>query len=73
VLVVEVMSKGDVEDEGEETGAETETDGDVEEGGESSWSEEGENDMDVARVYEGTILQLGEALASKTGYDAGDG
>jgi len=71
VLVVEVMSR---EDEGESR-AETENETDVDMSSvdrESAWDEDDEHlNMDVARVYERTIVQLGEALRTSTGYDAG--
>ena len=77
VLIVEVMSKEpEMESEaGEETGTETgaETDAmsvDVH----SAWDGvEDKHDMDVARVYEGTIIQLNELLGNGTGCDAGVG
>jgi len=74
VLIVEVMSKGEVEAEDESiTESGTETDAmsiDME----SAWdADEDKHNMDVARVYEKTILQLGELLENKTGYDADSG
>jgi hypothetical protein len=75
VLVVEVMSEEagvEVERDGpEESGAETDA---MSIGAESAWGLEDEkHNMDVARVYEATIMQLGELLNSKSGYDAGFG
>ncbi len=75
VLIVDIMSKEvEIESEvGYETGTETgaETDGmsvDVH----SAWDGvEDKHDMDVARVYEGTIIQLNELLGNGTGYEAG--
>ncbi|TAQ90873.1 hypothetical protein B7494_g803 [Chlorociboria aeruginascens] len=80
VLIVEVMSKeldievdqasknGDIDHDAEmeiETEAESRA-------GESVWNEEDEMlNMDVARVYEKTIVQLGELLGSVSDYDAG--
>jgi hypothetical protein len=41
---------------------------------ETTWdADEDPHDMDVARVYEATITQLGTLLENKTGYDAGSG
>jgi len=79
VRVVEVMGglKRPVEDAsetseeiGEETEVETETD--IE--GASTW--DGEDDghnMDVARVYENTLVQLGKSLSGSGGYDVSGG
>lgn len=72
VMVVEVMGKEtEDEHEGDESGAETDaTDVDME----SAWDPaEDKHNMDVARVYEGTILALGEHLESQTNYDVGSG
>jgi hypothetical protein len=42
--------------------------------GESTWDvDEDSHSMDVARVYEATITQLGEVLEDKTSYDASSG
>jgi hypothetical protein len=75
VTVVEVMGK-EIEEEydGEgmdESGAEADaTDVDME----SAWdADEDRHNMAVARVYEVTILALGEHLESMTGYDVGSG
>jgi hypothetical protein len=74
VLIVQVMS-GEVEEEedevdGSQSGVETETDVDMD--AESAWDEDEEgHNMDVARVYEGTIVQLGKLLDGETGYDPG--
>jgi Subunit 11 of the general transcription factor TFIIH len=69
VLIVDVMSQDpEVErDEPEESGTET----DAMSIDESGYGIEDEHDMDVARVYEGTIVQLGELLGN--GFDAGSG
>ena len=69
VLVVEVMNRpGDTEDDEDDYGTE---DGDVTETGDETdgpgqvgiWAEDDERlHMDVARVYENTLVQLGETL-----------
>ncbi len=80
VLIVEVMSKealadipGSTDTDGnEQTGTDTDMDtayGDSE----SAWDDELNHDMDVALVFEKTIVQLGESLESSTGYDVGGG
>jgi hypothetical protein len=80
VLVVDVMSKeGSADnpdpvdtDTNEQTGTDTDMDaayGD----NESAWGDERSHDMDVARVFERTIVQLGESLGNSTGYDVGGG
>ncbi|KFY26793.1 hypothetical protein V493_03879, partial [Pseudogymnoascus sp. VKM F-4281 (FW-2241)] len=79
VVVVEVMGReGEVEDE-DETGTvvgtedeATTTDG--ERDTEMGWDEdeaESANEMDVAKVYENTIVRLDEALNRGTAYDVG--
>lgn len=73
VQVVEVMSKEpDVIREvgDDETGTETDASA-MSVDAASAWDDEDEgHNMDVARVYEATILQLGELLGSGTSYDA---
>lgn len=80
VLIVEVMSKEGLVDNtdpvdtdtNEQTGTDTDMDaayGD----NESAWDDERSHDMDVARVFEKTIVQLGESLGSSTGYDVDAG
>lgn len=74
VVVVEVMGReGEVEDEGS-VATETEDDATTD-GGDTQmgWDEE-ESDlhnMDVAKVYENTIVRLDEALNRGTAYDVG--
>lgn len=69
VLVVEVMSK-EVEPERENSESGVETDA-MSVDRESTWdADEDAHEMDVARVYEATITQLGEMLENKTSYDA---
>lgn len=76
VQIVEVMSKEVPDEETEaETGDETdvdagETDADTTMGGGWDDDENDEHNMDVARVYEKTLVQLGEALSWGTVYDA---
>ena len=78
VLIVEVMSKEVLADNpdpvdtdtNEQTGTDTDMNtayGDYE----NSWDDERCHDMDVARVFEKAIVQLGESLGSSTGYDVG--
>lgn len=69
VLVVEVMNRpGDTEDDedyyGTEDGDETETGDETDGPGQVGiWAEDDERlHMDVARVYENTLVQLGETL-----------
>jgi hypothetical protein len=70
VLIVEVMSS-EVEIERVDGESGTETDA-MSIDRESTWdADEDVHYMDVARVYEATITQLGELLENKTGYDAG--
>jgi hypothetical protein len=80
VLIVEVMSKEGLTDlsdpvdtdTNEQTGTDTDIDtayGDTE----SGWDDEQDYHMDVARVFEKTIIQLGESLGSSTGYDVSGG
>ena len=71
VLIVEIMSNEAEEerDDPEKSGAETDA---TSVDDESAWGLDDEkHNMDVARVYEATITQLGELLSSKSGYDAG--
>jgi hypothetical protein len=79
VLIVDIMSRErendehgtDTTDRSEQTATDTEADSYTD--NESTWGgEEGrEHDMDVARVFEKTIVQLGESLKDNTGYDVG--
>jgi len=75
VMVVEVMGK-EIEEE-TENGVDvsgTETDASMDMDMESAWDpEDDKHQMDVARVYEATILALGEQLESKTAYDVSSG
>ncbi|PQE21082.1 meiotic recombination DMC1 protein [Rutstroemia sp. NJR-2017a WRK4] len=70
VLIVDVMSnepEAGTERE-EETGAETTDEDGMELDGEGAWDEdESGYEMDVARVYEHTIVQLGEVLGHEPG------
>ncbi|KFY56869.1 hypothetical protein V496_06615, partial [Pseudogymnoascus sp. VKM F-4515 (FW-2607)] len=75
VVVVEVMGReGEVEDEG---GLAAETEDDMTDGGDAQmdWDEDEDesalHDMDVAKVYENTIVRLDEALNRGTAYDVG--
>lgn len=70
VVVVEVMNRGgEVESElPEESGMETDVNMSA---GESAYGLDDEHDMDVARVYEGTIVQLGEVLGNAFEFGAG--
>jgi len=72
VIVVEVMSK-EIEVEEEEEGVdESVAETDVDMDAESAWDpDEEKHNMDVARVYEGTIVQLGRLLEAETSYDTG--
>ncbi|RDL38978.1 Uncharacterized protein BP5553_03318 [Venustampulla echinocandica] len=75
VLVVEVMSNPQPPGMGfpEESGVDTT---DAGSGGDASgaWTdEEDKHDMDVARVYERTIVQLNEVLVSETAFHTGSG
>jgi hypothetical protein len=80
VLIVDVMSgeresddhRADTTDQSEQTGTDTEMESAYTDN-ESAWTGEEErgHDMDVARVFEKTIVQLGEALKGSTGYDVG--
>lgn len=74
VVVVEIMSRiveEGPEDEVEDSGMETDATSTYME---STWdADEDNHNMDVARVYEATILALGEHLESKTAYDVGSG
>jgi hypothetical protein len=65
VLIVDVMTKGsEVEEEDvEESVVETDV-----EAGTSVDAEEQKFEMDVARVYEQTIMQLGERLDGNGGF-----
>ncbi|KFY40270.1 hypothetical protein V494_03594 [Pseudogymnoascus sp. VKM F-4513 (FW-928)] len=75
VIVVEVMGReGEVEDEDEGSmAAGTEDDGTDGEG--MGWDENEDeselHNMDVAKVYENTIVRLDEALNRGTAYDVG--
>jgi hypothetical protein len=72
VLVVEVMSR-EVELEKEDAESDMDTDA-MSVDRESTWDDdEDPHDMDVARVYEATITQLGVFLENKTDYDDGSG
>jgi len=80
VLIVEVMSKEGLADTTDSIDAhandKTATDTDMDdtyEDNESTWDDERSHDMDVARVFEKTIVQLGESLGSSTGYDVSCG
>jgi hypothetical protein len=68
VLIVEVMSKEvELEREDEESGMDTDT---TSIDRDTIWDiDEDVHDMDVARVYEATMTQLGGALEKKTDYD----
>ncbi|KAL7928351.1 hypothetical protein V8C35DRAFT_243143 [Trichoderma chlorosporum] len=73
VLMVEVMSSGEQEEE-EDDEDEEDGDGDETEGGESydaggqSWDiEEDELHLDAARIYENTIVHLGKRLGDSLG------
>ncbi|PNP60046.1 hypothetical protein THARTR1_00070 [Trichoderma harzianum] len=73
VLMVEVMSSGEQEEE-EDDEDDDEDDGDETEGGESydaggpSWDiDEDELHLDVARIYENTIVHLGNRLGDSLG------
>lgn len=70
VLVVEIMSKEvEIEKDDEESG--TDIDG-IDTDMDSAFDvDENVHDMDVARVYEATITQLGGMLENTTSYDAG--
>ena len=72
VLVVEVMSNWAVINiDDEESGTDTDA---MSADRDSTWdTDEDVHDMDVARVYEATITQLGGVLDNKAGYDAGSG
>lgn len=72
VLVVEVMSSGaEIDRDDEESGMDTDM---MSTDRESTWdADEDVYDMDVARVYEATITQLGGVLETRSGYDAGPG
>ncbi|KAF4626868.1 hypothetical protein G7Y89_g11287 [Cudoniella acicularis] len=71
VIVVDVMSKDPEPDSGdpEESGVETDSGVDFD----GIDDEDDRHEMDVARVYEKTIIQLGELLDSGTGFSAGSG
>jgi len=76
VLVVDVMSKepeAEVNEDDEENSIGTEAE-DIGVDVESSWDDKDEDhNMDVARVYEATIVQLGELLGNGPTYEAGNG
>lgn len=66
VLMVDVMSKEPEIEEVDES--EAETDGEME----RDWDVEDEgHEMDIARVYEQTIVQLGISLEDSTAFQAG--
>lgn len=73
VAVVEAMSKeGETEEEDGADDSVAEIDDAMDVG--SSWdADEDRHNMDIARVYEETIMQLGELLEGKAGYDTGIG
>lgn len=72
ILIVEVMNKEPEEDVREEKGSDDETDVDTEaESGYGVNDGDEEYEMDVARVYENTIVQLNLALGSGIDYDIG--
>ncbi|KAH7351110.1 hypothetical protein BKA65DRAFT_252668 [Rhexocercosporidium sp. MPI-PUGE-AT-0058] len=68
VLVVDVMGKEIEDDADDESGMETETDGET-----STWDDVGDGkwEMDVARVYEMTIVQLGSSLDAGEAFTVG--
>lgn len=68
VLVVEVMSTGaEIDKDEDESGMDTDV---MSVDRDSNWTaDEDVYDMDVARVYESTITQLGTVLDHKAGYD----
>lgn len=72
VLIVEVMSKEvELEGEDEESGMDTDT---TSIDKDTTWDiHEDVHDMDVARVYEATITQLGGTLENKMSYEASSG
>jgi hypothetical protein len=71
VLIVEIMSKEGLvdntdsvdNDKSEATGTDTDM-GDPYGDGDSAWEDDRNHDMDVARVFEKTIVQLGECLGN---------
>lgn len=69
VLIVEIMNKeAESERENEESGTDADA---MSAGGDSNLEiDEDVHDMDVARVYEGTITQLGGQLENKMNYEA---
>ena len=81
VQIVEIMSGEGASDSryfsvthnGEQAGTDTEIDA-VNTDSESVWDfdEEQGHEMDVARVFEKTIIQLGESLRGSKEYDVGD-
>ncbi|KAL3422565.1 hypothetical protein PVAG01_06721 [Phlyctema vagabunda] len=77
VQIVEVMSRegeaNEAMEEDTETANETgaETDGGFSVDAENAWDDErGVHNMDVARVYDNTIVQLGEILGAQIAYEA---
>jgi hypothetical protein len=80
VLIVEVISREGLADNADpvdtDTNEQTSTDTDMEtaNGKNESISDDEEiHDMDIARVFEKTIIQLSESLATSTGYDIDGG
>lgn len=77
VLVVDVMGREGVDDNTDiETASETEAENEgmsIDQHS-SPWddSEDEEHNMDVARVYEKTIVQLGKSLGSRTEFSTRD-
>ncbi|KAH7121960.1 hypothetical protein B0J13DRAFT_680512 [Dactylonectria estremocensis] len=74
VLMVEVMSSGDADDEDDdlESGIDAEMDTDTDDFGPSTWNgdvdeEEERVHLDAARVYENTIVHLNERLGDSLG------
>ncbi len=75
ILIVDVMSKepdqDELDDEFQLTGTEDDTDADVPSSRVGIWDEDDERlHMDVARVYENTLVQLGEVLGEASGVGA---
>ncbi|KAG0652813.1 hypothetical protein D0Z07_0078 [Hyphodiscus hymeniophilus] len=69
VLVVEVMSKVPTGEHDEPEESELETDGEMDLDGASTVVES--NGMDAARVYAGTVVELGVLLPGNTAFDTG--
>ena len=70
VLIVEIMSK-EIEFEREDDESSMDTDAMSVDRDSILDADEDVHDMDVARVYEATITQLGGMLENRTSYDAG--